>query len=694
MPDRENKETKDEISRTADRGIPERGAVPGSGNLPPDLSSPFEKLQTATPEGLRTKGKTHAGIGDAIDRMLGITEDEFQKWQDGDIPDNPRFKAAADYSADLHHAVIGFDDREANSILDKIRAAVTEKDYPEPSIKFLGPIETGLKTKSDIEARLKSGELVPAGLVNQHPDLARKYLPPWEWNFTETPIPEERVRTGPLSADDKQLIGTSYSQLTGAEAGGRRIVEGEERAGRYGSSYPDWFSNKGWTRKEVEAAYEKAMQDKPLTDRQKSIVAGMLENAEKYLEHIAGADWRQQWESLKSEHGAASLDIITSGMKPFIEQDVIPTAKSLARTMVETGAQIKDALSPASAGELAQKTAIIMRGNLAEMARKGDQAEAALNKVRKFFAKQDERANIDFIDGVERGEKQTSADLDSTAKIMRQMFDERVEQIRALGTGKLQNVIENYFPHIWKDPKKAESFLARWFGKGPLEGSRAFLKKRSVPTTLEGLNAGLEPVSTNPVDLTLMKLRELDKYIMAHKTLNTLKQEGLVKFVRIGNRGPDGWVRISDRIGTVYGPSEIKVKEAFDERLVEGLSRVAADLGVTTERKARIGGKRWGYQQTAGTPEVVTKFAGPESVLAHELGHAIDDRHGVHRSLFGGERPKADFIIDRQIAKLERENGPQAQIDKLVRQKTINKELRDLADLRFEGKDVSKSSRR
>ena len=83
------------------------------------------------PEGLRTEGKTHAGIGDAIDRMLGVTEEDFQKWRDGELPDNPRFHAAEKYAADLHHALTEFDNREANSILDKMRRIVRRKIIPE-----------------------------------------------------------------------------------------------------------------------------------------------------------------------------------------------------------------------------------------------------------------------------------------------------------------------------------------------------------------------------------------------------------------------------------------------------------------------------------------------------------------------------------------------------------------------------------
>jgi hypothetical protein len=89
-------------------------------------------------------------------------------------------------------------------------------------------------------------------------------------------------------------------------------------------------------------------------------------------------------------------------------------------------------------------------------------------------------------------------------------------------------------------------------GRRPLEGSKAFLKQRTHLTFEEGLKAGLKPVSDNPVDLVLLKAREMDRYIMAHKTLGELKEQGLAKFVPLGSDVPAGWTRINDPIGTPY----------------------------------------------------------------------------------------------------------------------------------------------
>jgi hypothetical protein len=59
----------------------------------------------------------------------------------------------------------------------------------------------------------------------------------------------------------------------------------------------------------------------------------------------------------------------------------------------------------------------------------------------------------DFIDRMEEGREQKSARADRSRGTMRKLLDTTRDEIRDLGTGKLENFIENYFPHIWKDPR-------------------------------------------------------------------------------------------------------------------------------------------------------------------------------------------------------------------------------------------------
>ena len=213
---------------------------------------------------------------------------------------------------------------------------------------------------------------------------------------------------------------------------------------------------------------------------------------------------------------------------------------------------IKKVFAPAARGAGAKATAGTIRENAAEMSLTQARADKALEDARDYFSKASQAESYDFMDAVETGRSTGSAEMDMFAGTMRELLDTRRDEIIDLGTGKLQNFIENYFPHIWKDPNAGRSFYAQFFAKRPFEGKKAFLKKRTIATIADGLAAGLEPVSDNPVDLVMLKLREMDKYLMAHRTLAEMKTMRLAKFVNLKSKPPDGWVKIDDAIGVGF----------------------------------------------------------------------------------------------------------------------------------------------
>jgi hypothetical protein len=216
---------------------------------------------------------------------------------------------------------------------------------------------------------------------------------------------------------------------------------------------------------------------------------------------------------------------------------------------------------------------------------------------------------------------------------MRQLLDGARDEIRALGTGKLESWIENYFPHIWADPAAAKLAVGRILGKRPLEGPKSFLKKRTIPTTKEGIAHGLDPVTDNPIDLTLLKLKEMRRYLAAHRILQESERDGLVKYLSATTKGPDGYVRINDGIGTVYGKPTVTASEAFDKQMREGLEGAITRLrGLEHSRKVSTG-KRGALGFARGSDEMVSKFGTHDGVIMHELGHILDARYGLGKVL-------------------------------------------------------------
>jgi hypothetical protein len=267
----------------------------------------------------------------------------------------------------------------------------------------------------------------------------------------------------------------------------------------------------------------------------------------------------------------------------------------------------------------------------------------------------------EFYDRVEQGEPEPDITLRAIAELFRKLLGDARADVQKLGTGKLQSFIENYLPHIYKDPSKAEQIFASYYGKRPFEGSKAFLKQRKYETLKDGMESGLEPITDNPVDMVLLKLREMQKYVMAHRVLNDMKSAGTAVYVPSEQKAPPGFTQIDDKVATVFGPPAVQFKEAYDADLVQRLEDLAASLGIKHERKPNIGGQALGYT-SEGSNKVVTRSATPESVLMHEIGHQLQFKFDIWKRLRDRDYPER------------------------------NQELKDLADLRFEGsKDVPDS---
>lgn len=327
------------------------------------------------------------------------------------------------------------------------------------------------------------------------------------------------------------------------------------------------------------------------------------------------------------------------GDKSILKKDIIPKAAEAASAIGEAASDIRKVFAPQTKNEAAGKMGGMVRESAATLAQRTDRAEAALNVGRKFLDSLPKDQQLEFNDAIETGAKQPDPKLQAIADSLRNLLDQRRAEVQALGTGKLTHFIKDYLPHIWKDPEAAGSWLGQVIGKRPLEGSKSFLKKRSIPTIKEGIAAGLEPVSTNAVDLTLLKVREMDKYILGQRLLAEAKATGLAKFVKATEQAPDGYSKINDKIAQKYAPPTIPITEHVGRDQYNALMQVADSLGLKTKRvsSAVSEAKKQGFKVDRGTlgyaehvsKANVARYATGLTVLAHEIGHHIDRKYDL-----------------------------------------------------------------
>lgn len=237
------------------------------------------------------------------------------------------------------------------------------------------------------------------------------------------------------------------------------------------------------------------------------------------------------------------------------------------------------AVNPMDRGELAQKAGELLRERMGvrEMnrVRFSGELDAAVQKYEeqtgrvakaldtiqnsgrtladKVFSKMTEQETRAFMQTMDTGDKAYFAarpELNDIAAVIDRMFQGKVKEIQALGTGAMENVRESYFPHIWeKETDQAQ--IAKLMGRQPLEGPKSFTRQRVFDDIQAGLDAGYKPISANPLDLVFLKMGEMDKYISAHKGLQAMEESGLVQLVPAGEKAPEGYHDIAGRYGIV-----------------------------------------------------------------------------------------------------------------------------------------------
>lgn len=273
--------------------------------------------------------------------------------------------------------------------------------------------------------------------------------------------------------------------------------------------------------------------------------------------------------------------------------------------------------APETVDDAAREAAASIRGASGTAAR--DTATTAtqiepFHKAVNAMPDPDRLAFIDYVEG--RSNKYAGQTLQDPAMMafantLRTEFDKRVGKLQALPSTQQAAFIDDYFPHFWKDPKAAQT-VANEFGGMSRQGSGASLRKRSMPTIADGLAAGLQPLSTNPLEMTMRYVTSMDRFIAAAEVLDTANAAGTVQWVKprvMGASGnpnsyktPPGFVKLEGR-GTTRGDgAQAFAPEGFARIYNNWISRGFADMG----------------QEYGQTYDVLRR--GSNSITALELG--------------------------------------------------------------------------
>lgn len=271
--------------------------------------------------------------------------------------------------------------------------------------------------------------------------------------------------------------------------------------------------------------------------------------------------------------------------------DILRDKQGISRWMAE----FKAGLAPTSLrGAKGMEYAI--RRHTGESAQAFDIAANKLDLVRGELDKLPIAAQVDFTDRMERGQRQPTPELQQVADTIRGVLDEWKAKVQGLGRGYLANAIENYMGHIWGNYREWSQGLlggpqqqtqaqmqaaatGRNVSKRPLRGSGAFLKQRTFPTQREGIDAGLVPVTYNPIDLQLIKIHEMQKFYHGTKLADQIKQTSMARWIPdrdVRNAAREGLVELNDGVfqPRLYGVSGAGPVEPGKWMAPEPLARI------------------------------------------------------------------------------------------------------------------------
>lgn len=341
--------------------------------------------------------------------------------------------------------------------------------------------------------------------------------------------------------------------------------------------------------------------------------------------------------------------------------------KEFRQTIGDANKWVRKQIALATLDPDARQMALHERTRLSELATQEAKFHDALSKAGPALNKLGPQGRVAFLIAAEGGKKFENPELQQFADTWKDIQDKLWRKV--MKRAGIRKYIENYWAHYWepRDEAAANQFGQNWIAKRTLEGRKEYLKKRDYPTIEEGIAAGLTLATDDPIEMQMRKIRSMLQFITGDDVVETMKDLGTAKY-SFGSAGrakhiPRDWKELPGPWGKVYGPKSLTIKEAVDANLFKSLNDFARSLGILHMREETMGDGTLGWYDPS-TGEVVTKIATPLGTLAHEIGHALDYQYG----------PTPDQHIWETMQKIGGERG-----------RTIRRELKKLADMRFAG---------
>jgi hypothetical protein len=303
--------------------------------------------------------------------------------------------------------------------------------------------------------------------------------------------------------------------------------------------------------------------------------------------------------------------------KKFVEEEVIPEVAQIKEGARETWKSILNFIVPRAGVSRDILDKIMERKAAQERAISEFVLEKSNKEMKAKFLKMNQEDLIKFVDKVKTGQLQDTPELNKMAQFVKDLDSTIGEKYRAYRPD--MNWLQNHFRVLWQVlPRGSEKLIKEleaeiqdlqskpetairtervgaleaqidwirngvgegtegwrnWWSRRPLEGSRGYFKQHTLEDMSEGIRFGGVPYSYNPMEILEMHYGDALKFITAQEMWKGFEEIGARKFVRTGERPPEGFVRLNDRIARVYFKTPAGMVQAGEWWVEEGAGRL------------------------------------------------------------------------------------------------------------------------
>jgi Transglycosylase SLT domain len=231
--------------------------------------------------------------------------------------------------------------------------------------------------------------------------------------------------------------------------------------------------------------------------------------------------------ALENQRGAVSLDLLTLGVAPAVRK---------------ISADVNKLFAPDKMGQQAEVTGNANRAHRGAYERDVKAAENSLQDLRNSFLRLPEQDQVDFLDRLQNRQPQPTPELQAAHDTLTNLYD---AQVRRLAPRQQVRLATDYLSAFWKDAAAAKDFYSKWYQSHP---------PSDPPTIKDGMQAGLKPRSTNPVDVAMWHFDQARRYQFGQDFMQEMQSKNLAEYVQPGKSPKHSdWVKVDDAIQSKVG---------------------------------------------------------------------------------------------------------------------------------------------